>query len=137
MYTLNSIPHYTAHFFKEAVLDSISIQQKKIILIASLAFSLLAAYYLIKHYCFTVKSPEVRLDDAVDNEVEIEHPADKVKLQQTEPEYVEDEDSEVQLDNANEKNTEFSGLIEKMKKEIIDLQAQLSAANFKANRFLD
>lgn len=49
---LCSFSGYTVSFLSESVLPSISAQQKKILVIASIAFAILAALYAASHCCF-------------------------------------------------------------------------------------
>ena len=48
----NSLSNCSASFLKESILPSLTSLQKKIIVIASIAFGLLAALYLANRCCF-------------------------------------------------------------------------------------
>ena len=76
MYSLNSLSHYMIPLFKQTILPSISVQQKKILLIASLAFSFLAACYLVSYFYVRTKLPDANMEDVEDIEVRLENAAD-------------------------------------------------------------
>ena len=68
---LNSISNYSATFLKERILSSLTSQQKKIIVIASIAFGLLAALYLAIRCC--LKNKESADKNQPDVKPEIDH----------------------------------------------------------------
>lgn len=53
----NSLSNYTTSFFKESLLPTLTNQQKKILIIASVAFGFLAACYAMYHYAKRQKEP--------------------------------------------------------------------------------
>lgn len=59
---LNSFSNGVNLFFKESVLPSVTAQQKKILMIASIAFGFLVACYLANRYFFKAASPQIEED---------------------------------------------------------------------------
>lgn len=62
----NSLSSNALSFFKENVLSSLTDQQKKILIVASIAFSCLAACYLVRQWCLISKVEpldDVKIDD--------------------------------------------------------------------------
>lgn len=78
---LNSFSSYSASFLKETILPSLTSQQKKIIVIASIAFGLLAALYVASRCCFgsTEKEFEDQQDFKPDDDLKtiVNPPIDK------------------------------------------------------------
>lgn len=60
---INYLSSNTLFYFKESILPSFTAQQKKIIVIASIAFALLAAWYVASRCCFKSKKEDEFKDE--------------------------------------------------------------------------
>lgn len=90
--TLNSYYHYTVNFLKRDLLSSLTAQQKKVLIIATIAFGFLTACYLSCRYFFHATSkvlPQIEKDKILD-------PKDDKVLDPEEDEIWDPEEDEIQ-----------------------------------------